>query len=412
MKLRKLPPALLLALFFTIAQTSATNVKTKALDTNFQQLIKVEKIDSEKQTITNPSKSTDSKIAIQVIETHPENSIQTTAISEKEFVTADSQSVVFDSSIFSSGFFYGIMSVIILINLLCFLLFSDKVFGYFALSVTTIVTLIFSTDSLIPLLFENLASFSTQIETTLLVISTVTLSVFSSKYLNLKDSYPRLKSITLPLLIIAGLLTAISWFVKDTTVMMAASFISFTVMLAYFAAGIILFSSKNYAKFYVIASSIPLLFSIDYFLLGGMGIDFLGTQTIHIKVAVGIQMLLMTYAIVYRMQALKDELILRQTEMKIFLAREEEMSRRSLSQMMKDEYLENLIMQYDLDGIEIKLLQYISEDKTNQKIAKRFNTTVSEVEEMTKDLYRKLEISEAIEQDHRMLEAQPDYLYN
>ncbi|MGJ8666200.1 MAG: 7TM diverse intracellular signaling domain-containing protein [Patiriisocius sp.] len=412
MKLRKLPPALLLALFFTIAQTSATNVKTKALDTNFQQLIKVEKIDSEKQTITNSSNSTDSNTAIQVIETHPENSIQTTAISEKEIVTADSKSVVFDSCIFSSGFFYGIMSMIILINLLCFLLFSDKVFGYFALSVTTIVTLIFSTDSLIPLLFENLTSFSTQIETTLLVISTVTLSVFSSKYLNLKDSYPRLKSITLPLLIIAGLLTTISWFVKDTTVMMAASFISFTVMLAYFAAGIILFSSKNYAKFYVIASSIPLLFSIDYFLLGGMGIDFLGTQTIHIKVAVGIQMLLMTYAIVYRMQALKDELILRQTEMKIFLAREEEMSRSSLSQMMKDEYLENLIMQYDLDGIEIKLLQYISEDKTNQKIAKRFNTTVSEVEEMTKDLYRKLEISEAIEQDHRMLEAQPDYLYN
>ena len=58
--------------------------------------------------------------------------------------------------------------------------------------------------------------------------------------------------------------------------------------------------------------------------------------------------------------------------------------------LMEDVYLENLIMHYDLDGLEIKLLQYISEGKDNTKIARKLKTTEAEVEELTKELYQKL----------------------
>ena len=49
-------------------------------------------------------------------------------------------------------------------------------------------------------------------------------------------------------------------------------------------------------------------------------------------------------------------------------------------QLMEEVYLENLIMHYDLDGFEIKLLQYISEGKENAKIARKLKTTESEIE--------------------------------
>ena len=79
---------------------------------------------------------------------------------------------------------------------------------------------------------------------------------------------------------------------------------------------------------------------------------------------------------------------------------------------MEEVYLENLIMHYDLDGFEIKLLQYISEGKDNTKIARKLKTTVAEIEEQTKELYQKLEISEHIQEDYRMVDAQADYIYN
>ena len=69
-------------------------------------------------------------------------------------------------------------------------------------------------------------------------------------------------------------------------------------------------------------------------------------------------------------------------------------------------------MHYDLDGLEIKLLQYISEGKENSKIARKLKTNEHEVEELTKELYKKLEISEQIQQDYRLVDSQPDYIYN
>ena len=56
--------------------------------------------------------------------------------------------------------------------------------------------------------------------------------------------------------------------------------------------------------------------------------------------------------------------------------------------------------------------RYISEGKDNTKIARKLKTTEADVEELTKELYYKLEISEHIKEDFRMVESQPDYIYN
>ena len=110
---------------------------------------------------------------------------------------------------------------------------------------------------------------------------------------------------------------------------------------------------------------------------------------------------------------IKEENELRQVEMRIFLRRQEVLNaRRKTEKLVEDVYLENLIMHYDLDGLEIKLLQYISEGKENHKIARKLKMSVAEVEDLTKELYEKLEIGEQIQQDYRLVNQQPDYIYN
>ena len=158
--------------------------------------------------------------------------------------------------------------------------------------------------------------------------------------------------------------------------------------------------------------TLPLLFIFDYFILQTLGIQFLEISLTSVKASFFSTILFMTYATLFRMRDIKEQTALRKTEMELFLKKQEMMERDTIAKLTEDVYLENLIMMYDLDGLEIKLLQYISEGKENKKIAKKFNTTEIDVEEMTRGLYSKIQVGEAVQEDVNLLNLQPDFLYN
>lgn len=314
--------------------------------------------------------------------------------------------------LFRQGMYYGFTLMLVLLNLVCFFLFEEKTYLYYAAALGAMSSLLFYSDGLFAMLGSDAVT-NTHIQTLLLYAATGFGALFAGKYLTLKEYAPKLKYYVFGLLAVSGLFMVFAWTTGNTIFNQTANTILFGIMGVYFLSGVYLFSKKNYAKFFVIASFIPLLFSVDYFVLAPLGVEFLSTQTTHIKAAAIAEMLILTYAIMYRMQSIKEENELRQAEMRIFLKRQEALStRRKTEKIVEDVYLENLIMHYDLDGLEIKLLQYISEGKTNAKIARKLKTTENDVEELTKELYEKLEISEQIQQDYRMVETQPDYIYN
>lgn len=315
--------------------------------------------------------------------------------------------------IFSQGLYYGFAIMLILLNVVCFFLFDEKPFLFYALSLASLTAVFFFSDGLLTVLgFDPIMS-SEIVQASLLGLASAMAAFFASKYLALDEIVPKLKWVIRGMYAITGLLLFTAWVTNDVAIAKTATIVMFAAISTYFIAGVYLFSKKNYAKFYVIATSIPLLFAIDFFVLRPLGIVFLSTETIHLKWAALAEMLILTYAIMYRMQAIKEEHELRQAELRIFLKRQEVMaSRKGTENLIEDVYLENLIMHYDLDGLEIKLLQYISEGKDNAKIARKLKTTENEIEELTKELYQKLEIGEHIQEDFRMLDSQPDYIYN
>lgn len=316
-------------------------------------------------------------------------------------------------TIFRQGLYYGFASMLVLLNLVCFFLFEEKTFLYYSFTLASMSFLLFFSDGLISLFGLDSASNLFNYQTLFLFVATSFSALFASKYLLLSEFLPKLKYFTLSLLGVAAFLLTTSWITVNSEFINIINGLLFGVLGTYFLAAVYLFSKKNYAKFYAIASFIPLLFCLDFFVFNQLGIDFLATQTIHIKAAAIAEMLIITYAIMYRMQAIKEENILRQAELRIFLKRQEVLStRKKTEKLVEDVYLENLIMHYDLDGLEIKLLQYISEGKDNAKIARKLKSTENEIEELTKELYVKLEISEQIQQDYRMVDSQPDYIYN
>ena len=315
-------------------------------------------------------------------------------------------------SLFLKGTFYGAISIILLLNMISFFLFEEKVFGYFGLAVTGTLLLFFGEDNLSGLLFQQTLFKSTAVTTTILCATAGLVALYSSQYLTIKEYFPKLKTFTVPLFLVAAGLSVTHWFVDNAMLPVAVNIISFTLLTCYFAGGIMLFLKNNYSKFYVLGMAIPLLLVLDYFVLQVIGINFLNVSLTAVKASFFINVLLMTYAILFRMKDIKEETAARKTEMEIFLNKEKMMERDNIIKLTEEMYLENLIMQYDLDGLEIKLLQYISEGKENKKIAKKLNTSEIEIEEMTRSLYNKIQIGEAVQEDVNLLNLQPDFLYN
>ncbi|MEZ4779158.1 MAG: 7TM diverse intracellular signaling domain-containing protein [Flavobacteriaceae bacterium] len=317
------------------------------------------------------------------------------------------------ATIFQQGLFYGFAITLVLLNLVCFFLFDEKTFLWYASVIASSSLLLFFSDGLLGLLGFEVSEGNAFLQSLLWFVTTCLSAIFASKFLNLKEFLPKIKWVSLPFICIAAVALVFNGVTQKPIFSVITNTALFATLSTYFIAGVFLFSRKNYAKFYVIASFIPLLFCFDFFVLNPMGIEFLSTEAFHIKAAVISEILILTYANMFRMQAMKEEHALRQIEMRIFLKRQEALNtRQKTEKLVEDVYLENLIMHYDLDGMEIKLLQYISEGKDNAKIARKLNTTESEIEDLTKELYEKLEIGEQIQQDYRMVDQQPDYIYN
>ena len=315
-------------------------------------------------------------------------------------------------SLFLKGTFYGAISIILLLNLISFFLFEEKVFGYFGLAVTGTLLLFFGEDNLSGLLFQQALFKGTAVTTTILCATAGLVALYSSQYLTIKEYFPKLKTFTVPLFLVAAGLSVTHWFVDNAMLPVAVNIISFTLLTCYFAGGIMLFLKNNYSKFYVLGMAIPLMLVLDYFVLQVIGINFLNVSLTAVKASFFINVLLITYAILFRMKDIKEETAARKTEMEIFLNKEKMMERDNIIKLTEEMYLENLIMQYDLDGLEIKLLQYISEGKENKKITKKLNTSEIEIEEMTRSLYNKIQIGEVVQEDVNLLNLQPDFLYN
>jgi len=334
-----------------------------------------------------------------------------------ENISENSASLLLDvlsekKSFFIQGLYYGFALMVILLNLVSYFLFDEKTFLYFSLALAGSILTLFYSEGLFSVLGIDLIPDGPMVTSVLLFIAVGFNALFANRYLNLKEFAPKLKWFSLPLLAIAPVFIFAAWLFDNPAFAYIANITLLYVLASYYVGGILLFKRKNYAKLYVVACGIPLVIVLDFFVLKNFGFNFLTNHPLQLKIAVFFEMFLITYAIMFRMKSIKEEGELRQTEMRIFLKRQEAMNRQNAVKMMEEVYLENLIMQYDLDGLEIKLLQYISEGKENVKIARKLNTTEADVEELTKELYNKLEISEHIQEDFRIVNAQPDYIYN
>ncbi len=302
--------------------------------------------------------------------------------------------------------------MLILLNAFCFYVFREKTFLFFALGVLGLGTLFFQFDGIYNLfIFEFQHNLIFEIFSLWFFI--VSLSAMAHKFLSAKIKAPKSGVLSVILSSLSLLAIGFFGFFQNSLYLNVAQVLLMALLGRYLILAMQQASNNSYTQLFVVALTPFFFVLLDQLVFNYLGESLLGLSDGLFKISAIILMLGMTYSLFYRLQVLKGENDLRQLEMRIFSRRQDAFSARvKTEKLVENLYLENLIMQYDLDGFEIKLLQYISEGKTNAIIAKKMKTSIEEIEERTKALYEKLDIAEHVREDQALVSSQPDYLYN
>jgi DNA-binding CsgD family transcriptional regulator len=281
-------------------------------------------------------------------------------------------------------FYYGVAFLIILYNFFYYVLFKDDAFLYYSLFLGFMCLGIYTMDGMLN--FHNL---STSFKDFIMVVNYILMVFFSSKFINsylfLDRYYPKLKKYSYVIggfIILMGILYLS---LKNYYYLLTLSILVFSLLFTYWIVSILLFNKNVYTKILVLADTILLFSAIDFFVFKFVGITLVNIDAVTIKVGAFLEMIILSFGVLYRMNMLikendfmKNEIITYSKEIASLYANTEDVSR--------IQSIEKLSLR------EKEIFDLIVLGKSNKIIADDLSISINTVKFHVKNVYEKLGI--------------------
>ncbi|MFY0631721.1 MAG: hypothetical protein JXR05_15255 [Flavobacteriaceae bacterium] len=278
-----------------------------------------------------------------------------------------------------NGFYYGFALLIIIYNLCYYFLFKDDAFLYYSLFLSSIALGIFTLDGML-----NYLMVGESVNDFIMILTYISLAFFSSKFVNsylfLEEHYPKLKKFSYLvgiLIIIFGILYLV---LKDYYCLLLLNISVFSLLFIYWFSSILLFRKNIYSKILAFAYVIILFSGIDFYIFKFLGISFGNLGPVGIKIGAFLEMIILSVAVLYRMNVLKEENVQMTNDIIKFS-----------KELEKRDALKSKIDFLSLREREI--FDLIVLIKTNKEIASDLNVSVNTVKFHVKNIYEKLEVN-------------------
>ncbi|WP_343329891.1 LuxR C-terminal-related transcriptional regulator [Polaribacter staleyi] len=284
-------------------------------------------------------------------------------------------------------FYYGVVFVIIFYNLFYYILFKDDAFLYYALFLGFTCLGIYTMDGML-----NFYDINQKLIDVIVVLNYTCLAYFSSKFVNsylfLDKYYPHLKKYSY---VIGGVIitSAILYYIfKSYYYFLTLNALVFLLLLSYWIVTILLFNKNFYNKILALAYVLILFSGIDYFILKLIGFSIFDINAINIKIGAFLEMTILSFAVLYRMKALKKENDFMRERIISY-----SLELKNLSEEISDEkQLTIEKLETVLSLREDEIFQLIVAGKSNKEIGDLLNISVNTVKFHVKNIYEKLQI--------------------
>jgi DNA-binding CsgD family transcriptional regulator len=300
-----------------------------------------------------------------------------------------------------NGIFYGFAFMVVILNLFLYFNFRDTTFLLYVFMLACIILVFSYRDGFIEFLGVP-SSFKQYTEPFLHSIGGVAVTLFAVKYLSLRLYYPRF---VVSLMVVCALMFAFDIMyvlTNDYTYFLVSDTIEYYVFLGCWVSSLLLFRRHSYAAIFCLAYFLMTIMAYDFFLAPAYGIPSINITPAQFKISGYIEMLIITYAVIYRMRAIQDEYEFMRSSMDRYLNEIDKLSTK-IERMKKTE--DRQFEDVPLSQRESDVLNLIAQGKTNKQIADALHISVNTVKYHVKNLYEKLNISSRQEARHLALDT-------
>lgn len=288
------------------------------------------------------------------------------------------------SQILIIGFYYGVAFLVIFFSFFYFQFFKDTSFLYHGLLLTFITFSFVVFDGTLNFFNINEKTITFLMLSNYVLVSFCSLK-FGNNFLLLDKYFPKVKKYFLILFVNIFLFAIVFLIFKKNELYIILNVLTFSLLFVYWFLGILLFHKNAHTKLFIFSYSISLFSALDYFVLKNFGISIFEMNPTSMKVGGLVQMIVMSFAVLFREKNLRKYNFLMKNEIISFSKEIEDLTNLSKEEPIK-ENIENLSIR------EREVFNLIVLGKTNKQIANDVNVSVNTVKFHVKNIYEKLNI--------------------
>ncbi|WP_299667622.1 7TM diverse intracellular signaling domain-containing protein [uncultured Polaribacter sp.] len=295
---------------------------------------------------------------------------------------------------FMNGIYYGFVLMILLVNLFFYFSLKDIGFLYYFFFLIAITLGISDYDGLfnnyLPAYFLKYYSAITHF------LIAVFGAIFANQFLSINKYIPKSNRVSFSLLALAFVFYLAYVFTGSFLFSAIGDSFSLLVLLHYWCIGLIISKTNKFARFFVAGYSL-ILFSAFLFIAPiDWGLQIFTVSLSTIKFAAFFEMLILTYAITYRVKVLQRENEIYRTQISKYIYEIQKLKSNSQDRFDIDKNLINknlLEEKYELSTREIDVLLLVYKGFANNKIASDLNISLNTVKYHIRNIYEKLNIN-------------------
>lgn len=294
------------------------------------------------------------------------------------------------------GIYYGLAFMVFILNFIFYISLKDTTFLFYCAFLAGINFAFTGFDGTLHLFLQP-EYFNIFIIITHLLVPLFG-ALFASKLLGLKQFFPKRNKAGYFALIFPAILYLLFFVTNKYIYCAIADLLSMLILAYYWFLGILMIKKEEYAKFFVIGYSIILFFGLFYLVSLNFGLSTASVTFNQLKAGALFEMMVLTYAITYRVKKMHQENEVFRDELKEYLEeiygleKQLKFQKNNKNKSAIDTKINDLKIKFNLTSREMDILLKITEGYSNLQIAEQLFISINTVKYHTKNLYEKLDI--------------------
>ncbi|MES2418477.1 MAG: 7TM diverse intracellular signaling domain-containing protein [Bacteroidota bacterium] len=306
-------------------------------------------------------------------------------------------------SLLKLGIYYGIAVIVLILNIVLYFSFRDPKFLYYSVLILMVILLYAYSDGLYVLvsrhsLWLNYASLPVMLGAAIASV------IFSIKFLELDNSHTYLYRISTALLILMALCFLVYIIFNWTGACILGNMILPLLLTLYWLVALSRFKRHTAARFFVFASTLSMIFTLNFFILRFIGPGFLNVVPGELKIGNILQMLILSIGILYRVKILHKEHAFYREEIERYLKDRPVIQQEEKGVSPAQDVFAQLQEQSGLSEREIDVLKLLAGGLTNQQIGDKLFLSANTVKFHIRNIYLKMGINTRAQAVSRMHE--------